>query len=91
MAPPVVVLRREPLEMVEMAKLVEVAALSEVSPEMVTAPAKVDVIEVDVAKTAPIEGVEVPIMRVPSKERTEEFGIPEALVPPLATGSTPVT
>ena len=75
--------------MFEIAKLVDVACCSDVLPEMVTAPANVEVTDVLVANNAPTEGVEVPMTRVPSKERTEELESDVALVPPLAIASIP--
>jgi len=84
-------LSKEPEGIVDIAKFEEVAAWSEVLPEMVTAPAKVEVTDVEVAKSAPTDGVDVPETRVPSKAKSDEFERVEAFVPPFATGSTPVT
>jgi len=90
-APPVVVLSKEPETMVEIAKLVDVACCKDVLPETVTAPANVDVTDVDVAKIAPTEGVEVPTILVPSNATSDAFESVELFVPPFAIGRTPET
>ena len=65
-APPVVVFKRLPLGMVEIAKLVEVAAPVVAVPEMLTLPAKSEVAVVEVALYAAAVGVEVETILVPS-------------------------
>ena len=49
-APPVVVFRSEPDDMVEIAKFVEVACWSDVEPETVRFPEKMEVAVVEVAR-----------------------------------------
>ena len=81
----------EPEVIVEMARFVVVACWSEVFPPTVTAPAKVEVTDVDVAKSAPTVGVDVPTMLVPLKESRDEFEKVVAPVPPLPSPNVPET
>lgn len=60
-------------------------------PEIVTAPANVEVIEVDVERIAPTVGVDVPTIDVPLNERSDESERVVEFVPPLPMPRVPVT
>lgn len=84
--------RSPPALMIRPFAIVEVAVVEEIlSVETESPPKNVEVAFVEVAKSAEITGVEVPVMRVPSKDSSALFDSVEALVPPLPTGNMPET